>query len=113
VANLKDLLAIRKQLADIELAGEVLDYCVKIVRATREHPSLKSGASPRAASMLAHASRALAALEGRAYVIPDDIKSLSFPALRHRVSLAPSAEIDNISEDEVLKQILETVEAPK
>lgn len=113
VSNLKQLMAVRKSINEVKLADEIVDYCVRIVRATREHPSLKSGASPRAASMLIHAARALATLEGRAYVIPDDVKSLAFPALRHRVAMAPSAEIDNISEDQVMVQIMDTIEAPK
>lgn len=113
VANLKNLEDIRKTISGIRLAEEIVEYGVNIVRATREHPSLKTGASPRAASMLCHAARCLAPLEGRDYVIPDDIKVLTQPALRHRISLAPSAEIDNISEDEILEQILGSVKAPK
>lgn len=113
VGSLKTLEAIRKTIANIRLADEIVEYGVNIVRATREHPSLRTGASPRAASMLIHAARCLAPLEGRDYVIPDDIKVLTLPALRHRVSLAPSAEIDNISEDEILEQILGSVKAPK
>ena len=113
VANLKQLEAIRKTVPQVKLSDEVIEYGVNIVRATRENPSLKAGASPRAAAMLIHAARCLATLQGREYVIPDDVKYLTLPTLRHRVILAPSAEIDNISEDEVLQQIVDSVEAPK
>ena len=113
VSNLRQLEAIRKMVTEVRLADEIVEYGVNIIRATREHPSLKTGASPRASAMLIHGARCLATLEGRDYVVPDDIKVLVLPALRHRIGLAPSAEIDNISEDEILEQILESVTAPK
>ena len=76
------------------LTDAVVDYIVAIVRATRETADLSNGASPRSAAMLAAAARARAALDGRDYVIPDDVKALALPALRHRVILSPAAEID-------------------
>jgi len=83
------------------------------VRATRERPSLVYGASPRCASMLATGARAHAALNGRDYVIPDDVKRLAVPGLRHRVLLAPGAEIEGVTADGVIRQILEQVPAPR
>jgi MoxR-like ATPase len=84
-----------------------------VVRATREHPSIEFGASPRAAAMMGSAARAVAALNGRDFVIPDDIKGLSAPLLRHRLVLAPGAEIEGLTTDEVIGQILDQVPAPR
>ena len=76
-------------------------------------PALQYGASPRAANMLATAARACAALEGRDYVIPDDVKALAPPALRHRVVLSPGAEIEGLDADQIVGQILDQVPAPR
>ena len=99
--------------ASVRLAPEIIDYLVALVRATRESVELETGASPRAGAMLALASRARAALEGRDYVIPDDVKALVLPALRHRVILSPAAEIEGRAADDVLAAVVERVEAPR
>jgi MoxR-like ATPase len=96
-----------------KLTPEVIDYIVRIVRATREGTTFELGASPRAAAMLASAARARAALDSRDYVIPDDVKSLALSALRHRVILSPAAEIEGRTTDAALKAILEQTEAPR
>ena len=113
VADLAQLGVIRALIATVRLSDELADYIVDLIRATREHPSLSVGASPRAGAMLASASRALAALGGRDYVIPDDVKMLAQPALRHRVVLAPGAEIEGIDADGVLAQIVDQIAAPR
>ena len=105
--------AARKAVRDVRASDPVLDYVVDLGRATRERPQLLFGASPRAAAMLAAASRAYAALHGRDFVLPDDVKALAVPALRHRVGLAPGAEIDGLTTEAVIKQILELVPAPR
>ena len=97
----------------IRLADEVIGYVVALVRATRETPDLETGASPRSAAMLATAARARAALEGRDYVIPDDVKALALPALRHRVILSPAAEIEGRQADQILQGLIDRVEAPR
>jgi MoxR-like ATPase len=97
----------------IRLADQITRYVVAIIRATRETPDLETGASPRSGAMLAAASRARAALEGRDYVIPDDVKALALPALRHRVILSPAAEIDGRKVDEALAAMIALVEAPR
>ncbi|HTR88127.1 MAG TPA: MoxR family ATPase [Reyranella sp.] len=97
----------------VQLKEEIVSYVVDLVRATREHPSLQFGGSPRAATMLASSARALAAFEGRDFVIPDDVKRLAQPALRHRLVLSPSAEIEGQSVDSVLAQIVEHQAAPR
>ena len=113
VANLPGIQAARESVRAVRASDPVLDYVVDLVRATRERPQLLFGASPRAAAMLAAASRAYAALQGRDFVLPDDVKALAVPALRHRVGLAPGAEIDGLTTETVIKQILELVPAPR
>ena len=98
---------------DIRLAPAVIDYVVGLVRATRETPDIETGASPRSAAMLATAARARAALQGRDYVIPDDVKALALPALRHRVILSPAAEIEGRQVDQIIQGLIERVEAPR
>ncbi|KQN79835.1 magnesium chelatase [Sphingomonas sp. Leaf67] len=97
----------------VRLADEVIDYIVRLIRATREHGDLSSGASPRAASALAAAARAGAALDGRDYVLPDDVKTLAPALLRHRLILSPSAEIDGRRIDDVVAGLIASVEAPR
>ena len=113
IAGLDDITACRRLIAGIRLSPEIVAYVVDLVRATREHSALQYGASPRAANMLASAARAQAALAGRDYVIPDDVKRLAAPALRHRVVLAPGAEIEGQSADQIVTQIVEQVAAPR
>ena len=113
VADLECITRARKVVSEVELRDELVDYLVAIVRATRCHPSLLCGASPRAASMLAAAARAHAALAGRDFVIPDDIKILAEPALAHRVVLSPTAEIEGLSTEVVLKDIVTQERAPR
>jgi MoxR-like ATPase len=113
VADLGTLVQMRDAVRQIRASDGILDYIVDLVRATRERPALAYGASPRAATMLTNAARAYAALGGRDYVLPDDIKALAVPALRHRVVLAPGAEIEGLSTETVLTQLLEQVPAPR
>ncbi len=97
----------------IRLDSTILTYIVDLVRATRNDGDLLHGASTRAADALARAVRARAALEGRDYAIPDDVQMLFVPALRHRLVLGPSAEIEGRRPDDVLLAILQRVEAPR
>ena len=99
--------------SQVRVQEDVVEYIVDIVRATRETPALTHGASPRAAAAIAAAARAKAALDGRDYVVPDDVKSLSLPALRHRVVLSPAAEIEGRTTDETLMEIVEQTAAPR
>jgi len=113
LADLQFLLAVRRAVSGLRLADETIEYIVDLVRATRSHPALRYGASPRAANMLAAASRAAAVLDGRDFVIPDDVKRLWKPLMRHRVILSPAAEVDGIGADAVLDQVLAQVPAPR
>ncbi|MGB8932201.1 MAG: MoxR family ATPase [Anaeromyxobacteraceae bacterium] len=113
VASLAGLVEMRRAVAAIRLEEPIVDYVVDLVRATRGKPSLLAGASPRAANMLATSARANAAIQGRGFVIPDDVKALVLPVLRHRVVLAPGAEVDGLSADAVLRRVIEEVRAPR
>jgi MoxR-like ATPase len=91
----------------------VVVYVVRLVRATRSTGDLQTGASPRAAATLAAAARARAALDGRDFVLPDDVKALAPAALRHRVVLSPAAEIDGRQADAIIANLIEQTEAPR
>lgn len=113
VAGAAELENARSGAAAVTAAPEVLAYIVDIVRATRAAPSFQLGVSPRGATALLNTSRAWAWLSGRSYLTPDDVKALTLPALRHRVSLQPEAEMDGVAVDEVLGSILATVPVPR
>ena len=113
IATASQIEAAVEAVSAIRLAGEVVDYVVALVRATRESSELETGASPRAGAMLALAARARAAQEGRDYAIPDDVKALILPAFRHRVILSPAAEIEGRAVDDILTGLVERVEAPR
>jgi len=97
----------------VRVQDEIVAYIVDVVRASRETPALSHGASPRAAAAIAAAARAKAALDGRDYVVPDDVKALALPALRHRVILSPAAEIEGRTTDETLIDIIQQTAAPR
>ena len=97
----------------VRLVDDIVDYVVALVRATREDPALEIGASPRAAAMLASAARARAALDGRDYVIPDDVKALALPVLRHRVILSAAAQIDGRRVEAVVADLVAATPAPR
>ena len=98
---------------EIRLVDEIIDDIAALIRGTRENPELESGASPRAGAMLAAAARARAALDGRDFVIPDDVKMLAPALLRHRVILSPAAEINGRKVEEIVLSIIEAIEAPR
>ena len=99
--------------SEVRLVDEIVDYIAALIRGTRENPELESGASPRAGAMLAGAARARAALDGRDFVIPDDVKVLAPALLRHRLILSPAAEINGRKVEEIVIAIIEAIEAPR
>ena len=107
------LAAATEAVRSVKLVAEVVDYVVRLIRATRETAELENGASPRAAIMLAHAARARAAISGRDYVIPDDVKALAPSVLRHRTILSPAAEIEGRQVDGIITGLVERTEAPR
>ena len=113
VTNAAGISAASAALSQVTVADEITAYVVRLVRATRDHAELTVGASPRAAVLLAGAARARAALEGRDYVIPDDVKALAVPVLRHRLTLSPAAEIEGRDMEALVADLVESTEAPR
>ena len=113
VITAQNLQALREQLIGITLREELIGYLVDIIRATRHHESVLVGAGPRATQALLLASRAQAALSGRDFVTPDDIKAMATPVLEHRLILRPEFEIEGLSVGEVIKNILEQIAVPR
>ncbi|MBW8880088.1 MAG: MoxR family ATPase [Asticcacaulis sp.] len=113
VLSARDLDEAIRTVAGVKLNPANLDYIVALIRATRDSPLLSVGASPRAGALLARAARARATLDGRDYVLPDDIKALYKPCMRHRILLSPSAEIEGQQVDSVLQGLLEKIEIPR
>jgi MoxR-like ATPase len=104
---------LRDGLAAIVMREELIAYLVDIVRATRQHESVLVGAGPRATQSLIMAARAYAALSGRDFVTPDDVKSMAVPVLEHRLILRPEFEIEGMTVAEVIQQILQQIAVPR
>jgi MoxR-like ATPase len=113
VAAAGDLAAARAAVQQVQVAPEIMGYVVDICRATRQSPSLRLGVSPRGATALLATSRAWAWLAGRDFVIPDDVKALARPTLRHRMQLRPEAELEGATTDGVLEGVLASVPVPR
>ena len=113
VASRADLSAARKAAAELHVSSEVAGYIVDLCRATRQSPSLRLGVSPRGATALLATSRAWAWIAGRDYVIPDDVKALARPTLRHRIQLRTEAELEGVTPEGVLDGVLAAVPVPR
>jgi MoxR-like ATPase len=109
----EDLRELREQINAILMRDELVAYLVDIVRATRQHESVLVGAGPRATQSLIMAARAYAAIAGRNFVTPDDIKVMAVPVLEHRLILRPEFEIEGLSVVEVIQQILQQIAVPR
>ena len=108
-----ELLEIQQQVANVAIDDQVIDYAVRIVQASRQHPSIFRGAGSRASIGLVRIAKANAYLEGRNFVLPDDVKAMAVSVLRHRIALTPDVEIEGLSAQDVLNQILADIEAPR
>jgi len=113
VASLDELRRAAAVVDGVQVRGDLCAYVVRLLRETRTDPSLSFGASPRAGVMVLRSAKAMAALSGRDYVTPDDLKGVALPALRHRVGLDPAEEIEGVRTDDVLARILDRVEVPR
>ena len=109
----QQLVAAREEVKRVRIEEALFRYLVQLVRRTRDWPSISLGASPRAAVTLMIAAKGMAAMDGRDYLIPDDIKGAALPVLRHRLLLKPEAELEGISADQVIKDLVKTVEVPR
>jgi MoxR-like ATPase len=108
-----DIAAIREQVKTFVIEDKLLQFIASFVHHTRQHKSIYLGASPRASLAIMNASKAMAAINGRDFVIPDDILEVIPPVLRHRIILSPEKEMEGVTEDAVLKQILQTMDIPR
>lgn len=113
IASPETILALQALASDISVDKSVIDYAVRIVRATRDWQGLTIGAGPRGSISLISAARAQAMLQARDYITPDDVKAIALPVLRHRVALAPEMELEGFSTDQILISILDKIEAPR
>jgi len=103
----------RKEIEGVQVDNSIINYITSLVHATRNSLSLLLGASPRASIALLLTSKTYAAIQGRNFVTPEDIKDLALPILRHRVILKPEAGIDGLKTDDVISSILSKVEVPR
>jgi MoxR-like ATPase len=113
VTTPEEVLAFRRELVGIKIAPEVLRYLGEVVRATRTSPQIQVGASPRAAVHLLLMTKARAAMEGRDFATPDDVKAVAPAVLRHRLLLTPDAQVAAETPDRVLSRSLAQVEVPR
>ena len=108
-----DIQMCRELVRQIHVEDNLLSYIARIAQETRSNPALYLGASPRASVSFLHAARALAAIRGRDFVTPEDIKTLAVPVLRHRVMLTPDKEMEGVQVDEIIRQIVNKVDVPR
>ncbi len=113
VADALVLTKVREEIQKVIMKDVLFHYLVELVSASRKNVHLLVGASPRGAINLLLCAKTLAALRGRDYVIPDDIKEMAFPVLRHRIILRPESEIEGLKPDDVIRSVLEAVEVPR
>jgi MoxR-like ATPase len=108
-----EVLQARAAMAEVTIEPPVLSYVRKLVAGTRKSPRIRLGAGPRAAVHLLLAAKALAALRGRGFVTPDDVRYLAGPVLKHRLLLSPDAELDGATPTDVLREVVGSVEVPR
>ena len=113
VLKAAQVIALRQQIKNQIIEEKLLQFIARLVSQTRNHKSIYLGASPRASLALMNASKATAAMQGRDFVTPDDILSVATPVLRHRIILSPDKEMEGITEDEVIKQIVHSMDVPR
>ena len=109
----EDILTCREQVQKVRVDEALMEYIVSIIAETRSNPSLEIGSSPRGSIALLQCAKACAAYEGRDYVIPEDIKKMAVPTLRHRIVLKPELELEGVRPEQVLKDILSKVKVPR
>ncbi|MGH3300929.1 MAG: AAA family ATPase [Streptosporangiaceae bacterium] len=113
VTSPAEVMGMRQSLEHVEIAPDLVDYVVAIVRATRAHAQIQVGASPRGGLALTQLARAQALLRGRDFVIPDDIKSIAVPALAHRITLRPELWVRQVRSDDIVADLLTGVPTPQ
>jgi MoxR-like ATPase len=111
--NAEQINALRKQIKLQVMEEKLLQFVARLVHQTRNNKSIYLGASPRASLSIMNASKAIAAMQGRDFVTPDDILTVAIPVLRHRIILSPDKEMEGISEDDVIRQIIQGMDVPR
>lgn len=109
----QQVIALRQQIKKQVIEEKLIQFIAKLISQTRNHKSIYLGASPRASLAVMNAAKATAAMQGRDFVTPEDILSIATPVLRHRIILSPDKEMEGISEDEVIKQIIHSIDVPR
>jgi len=109
----EDIVALQRRCEEVAVEDAVIEYAVRLARATRSRAGIINGAGPRASLGMITAARASAMLAGRDFVLPDDVKTVALPVLRHRINLSADLEIDGQTADSVLETLLDSVEAPR
>jgi len=109
----ENIIELQKKCAAVLVDDELMDYAVKLVRATRNWQGFQNGSGPRGGIALIRAARANALIDNRDFITPDDIKSVALPVLRHRVMLSAEMEIEGMTSDSLLKQLIDQVESPR
>ncbi len=113
VVNAEQIIFLRQLIRQVHVEDKVVNYLAQIAQETRANVSLFLGASPRATVAILNVAKAFAAIKGRDFVTPEDIKIVSVPALRHRVILTPEKEMEGVNIDDVIKQLVNSVEVPR
>ena len=113
VLNAKDILDMQRVAKEVTIEDSVVEYIAKIVNQTRNNPLLFLGASPRASISILDAAKARAAMLGRDFVIPEDVKFVALPALRHRVIVSPEKEMEGLTPDFIVKEMIESIKVPR
>jgi MoxR-like ATPase len=113
VLKKEQMATIRQQVKTLVIDEKLLQFIAKLIHQTRNHKSIYLGASPRASLAIMNASKAMAAINGRDFVTPDDILEIAVPVLRHRIILSPDKEMEGVSEDAVIKQIINSLDIPR
>lgn len=113
VTDAAGLAELRRVTRSVRVEPSLIGYITSLVRTTRETPSITLGASPRASVALLAVAQASAMMDGRSYVVPDDVKSMATSVLRHRIQLSPELELEGLTPDAAIRSLLETVESPR
>ncbi len=113
MATKEDVLEAIRAIESIRVDDSIYDYIVAIVEASRKHPAVRLGGSPRAGIAMLRLSKAWAYIEGRNYVIPDDIKAIAIPVLNHRIIIKPEYEVEGVTPNRIIEDILKTIPVPK
>jgi MoxR-like ATPase len=113
VLGSQQVISLRQQIKTLIIEEKLLQFIARLIHQTRNHKSIYLGASPRASLAIMNASKAMAAIQGRDFVTPEDILEVVAPILRHRIILSPDKEMEGVTEDEVIRQIIQSMDVPR